>query len=275
MNQVSDILLKLFPFEDKLLSEYFSEEEYKELLLTTGISEREYNTLLDSLKDFLIRGSKFLKRDLAADALDQFKSAQLISPYNKDVNIGLSRSYLLLWQKSASSTDKKLSEKHAQICLKINPSDETAADIIKQLRENNRRKNSKGDSNWKKITNWLLEKNAKGEKERLTVTLSIAFLVGIALFVIPMIISDNIQEKNDQLMSSELEKKYELINNHIMKGDLETAQNELVNLIHPSKEPSPFSPKGIFAEPYTYNEYWKIKREELSKKIEKKYDVKQ
>jgi hypothetical protein len=213
-----------------------------------------------------------LKRDLAADALDQFKSAQLISPYNKEVNIGLSRSYLLLWQKSASSTDKKLAEKYAQLCLKIDPSNETAADIIKQLRDNNRKKKIERDSNWQKFSSWLLEKNARGEQERLTITLCIAFLIGLAIFIAPMIISDKIQEKNDQILSSELEKKYELINNHIMKGDLETAQNELVNLIHPSKEPSPFSPKGIFAEPYTYNEYWKIKREELSKKIEKKFD---
>jgi hypothetical protein len=274
MNKATDILQKILPFEKRLLEEYYSDEEYKDLLLTTGISERDYITLQDSLKDFLTRGSKFLKRELASDALDQYKFAQLIAPNSVDVNLGLSKSYLQLWQKSTSSTDKSYAEKYAQICLKFDANSESAADIIKQLRDNNRKKKINKESSFKNLLSWLLEKNAKGEQERLTVTLSIAFLVGIAIFLAPMIISDNIQEKKDQLLSSELEKKYEQINSQIIKGDLEKAQDELINLIHPSKEPSPFSPKGLLAEPYSYNEYWKIKREELSKKIELKFNLK-
>ena len=46
MNKADEIILKLNQFEDKLLAEYYSDEEYREMLFTTGLSEREYNTLI-------------------------------------------------------------------------------------------------------------------------------------------------------------------------------------------------------------------------------------
>ena len=270
MNKADEIILKLNQFEDKLLAEYYSDEEYREMLFTTGLSEREYNTLISALKDYLSRAKQFSKRGLNEDALKQLKSAQIISPNNYEVNIGLAGCYFVFWQKTKENSFKKLAEKHTQFCLNLKPNDDSAADLLEQIRNGKMKPKQiteKKASN--KFFSWLMEKDNKGEHSRLYGTIAITVLVCIVLFyVVPVSIMASISAEEAQKVSVELEKKYELINKYILDDELEKAQNELVNLVHPSTQATEIYPKGFSLQPYSYNEYWKMKREELSKKIE-------
>jgi hypothetical protein len=273
MNKADEIIVKLNNFEDKLLGEYYSEEEYKEMLFTAGLSEREYQTLQASLKDYISRAKQFAKRGLNEDALKEYKSAQIISPNDFEVNLGLANCYFNFWIKTRESSFRKIAEKHTQFCLNLKPNDDSAADLFEQIRNGKRNSDKKikpETTLMKKLFNWLMEKDKKGEHNRLYSTIAITLLAGIVLFyVVPVSIMDSISAKEAQKISVELEKKYELINKYILDEEIEKAQEELINLVHPSNEKSEIYPKGIFVlEPYTYNEYWKTKREELSKKIE-------
>jgi hypothetical protein len=271
MNKAEDIILKLSNFEDKLLGEYYADEEYKEMLFIAGISEREYKILQSSLKDYLSRGKQFAKRGLNDDALKEFKAAQIISPNDFEVNFGLANIYFEFWQKTKEGSFKKIAEKHTQFCLNLKPNDDSAADLLEQIRNGKKKPNPIAEKKApNKFFSWLMEKDKKGEHSRLYGTIAITLLTCLVLFyVVPVSIMDSISAKEAQKISVELEKKYELINKYILDEEIEKAQEELLDLVHPSNEKTEIYPKGILVlEPYTYNEYWKMKREELSKKIE-------
>ena len=273
MNKADEIILKLNQFEDKLLAEYYSDEEYREMLFTTGLSEREYNTLISALKDYLSRAKQFSKRGLNDDALKQLKSAQIISTNNYEVNIGLAACYFVFWQKTKENSFKKLAEKHTQFCLNIKPNDDAAADLLEMIRtgksKTEKMKNTPSGRGMSNFFSWLMVKDEKGEQSRLYVAIAITIIAAALIFyVIPVSIMDSISANEAQKVSVELEKKYEMINKYIIDDELEKAQNELVNLVHPSTEATEIYPKGFSLQPYSYNEYWKMKREELSKKIE-------
>lgn len=274
MNQADEILSKLNSFEEKLLGEYYSDDEYKEMLFATGISEREYKILQTSLNDYLSRAKQFAKRSLTDDTLKQLKSAQIISPNNYEVNFGLADCYFAFWQKTKERSFKSLAEKHIQFCLNIKPADDAAADLFESIRtgkvkseKTNNKDSAKGLS---KFISWLMVKDKKGEHSRLYTAIAITLLSALLIFfVIPVSIMDNISASEAQKLSVELEKKYERINQYILDEDIENAQKEIINLVHPSTEPTEIYPKGMFSlEPYSYNEYWKMKREELNQKIE-------
>ena len=208
MNKADEIILKLNQFEDKLLAEYYSDEEYREMLFTTGLSEREYNTLISALKDYLSRAKQFSKRGLNEDALKQLKSAQIISPNNYEVNIGLAGCYFVFWQKTKENSFKKLAEKHTQFCLNLKPNDDSAADLLEQIRNGKMKPKQiteKKASN--KFFSWLMEKDNKGEHSRLYGTIAITVLVCIVLFyVVPVSIMASISAEEAQKVSVELEK---------------------------------------------------------------------
>lgn len=121
------------------------------------------------------------------------------------------------------------------------------------------------------ILNWFLEKDEKGESSKLWIT---GCIIGISLllyfWIIPTFNKVDSDKEQDQRISVELEKEYEKINSLITYGKIDSAQGLLINLVHPSIEESPHKPEGVLAFPYSYTEYWNIKREELRKKIEDK-----
>jgi 5-bromo-4-chloroindolyl phosphate hydrolysis protein len=273
MNKADDIILKLTNFEDKLLGEYYADDEYREMLFTVGLTERDYSILQSALNDYISRSKQFLKRGLNDDALKQLKSAQIISPNNYEVNIGLASCYFTFWQKTRENSFKKLSEKHTQFCLNLKPNDNIAADLLEMIRSGKGKtekiKNQNSGRMLSNFLSWLMVKDQKGEYSRLYIAIFILLISGVLFFyVIPVSIMDNISANEAQKLSVELEKKYELINKYILDKEIDKAQNELLNLVHPSKEYTEIYPKGFSLEPYSYNGYWKMKREELGRKIE-------
>lgn len=278
MYKADQIIEKLLHFEDKLLSEYYSDEEYREMLFTAGISEREYDILQTALTDYLDRARQFTKRNLFEDTLKQLKTAQIISPNNYDVNLGLANVYFEYWQKTSENSFQKMAERHIEFCLNINPKDEAAADLLELLRSTkpaiNESLKSKSPTTANRFFKWLLKRDKKGEYSRLYLCVATSIIVAfLLLYIIPVSIMDSISADRAQKLSVELEKKYELINKYIQNNEIDKAQNELLKLVHPSKEYTEIYPKGFSIEPYTYNEYWKIKRAELNKKIEIKIRI--
>jgi hypothetical protein len=218
-NQTTEILNKIRPFQSKLLAENYSIKEYKELLLITGISEREYNILQNSLGDYLTRADGFLKHKLYPEALSEYNTSRLINPLDIRVNIGLANTYLALFLKNKKDELKNSVEYFANFCLKLDAGNKEALKILSDLKQNTTN------------NNFSLYVNNKGNKKTTTI-IATSILTLIFLFTFSVIWLDwtNIEKKDfNQTSVSEVivtEKKEKVINVELENDDY----SKLLNL---------------------------------------------
>jgi hypothetical protein len=118
-----------------------------------------------------------------------------------------------------------------------------------------------------KIWQWLTKKDDQNMTPLLWIA-TILILLALSLWVLSKSGDREVKEQEAQEISVELEKKHAMIENYILLGEIDNALALLPQIVHPSKERSPYKPDGVFSDHYTYNEYWQIKREELRLKIE-------
>lgn len=140
MNNLENALLKLKSIENKLLEKHYNDEEHYDLVLSLGISKDEFSALKKSYKYFLRKGQYNLKMNLPTDALADFKTVQLISPYEFDVNLGLTMTFALLWEQTGTDKNKELAFKFAVRSQEMDLNDDIASAVINQI-NNNRTKN--------------------------------------------------------------------------------------------------------------------------------------
>lgn len=134
-NKTKEILKKLEPIRDKLLSEYYSDEEYRELLMAMGVTAWEWEQLNAGFDDFIARAEGYIKHGLADEAIEELKAAQIIDPNDLEMHRCFSQAYLQLWKAKGIQKYATLAEKHAKNCLQINSEYVLAVKILAQLKE--------------------------------------------------------------------------------------------------------------------------------------------
>lgn len=138
-NKSEEILKKIKTFEDKLLSEFYSDEEYGELLKISGISDRDLVELRESLDEYVTRAEGFMQHRLFQEALSELNSARLISPKDLKVNLYLSKVSLELYNQNRDELKKIDAEKFAHICLKLDADNKDALSILAELQKESRK----------------------------------------------------------------------------------------------------------------------------------------
>lgn len=113
-----------------------------------------------------------------------------------------------------------------------------------------------------KFKSWFLQKNNKGQYPVLAGFISIViFGIIFGFYLVPMIFSSIEESRNAKSLSTELDKKYEIIQNLILDNNIERAKVLLVDLVHDSDDCKEYNRPNDCK--YSYQEYWRIKREEL------------
>ena len=111
------------------------------------------------------------------------------------------------------------------------------------------------------------------DAKRIWITGSILGLSCLFIFwILPANFAKGNKKEEDQKLTIELELKEEIILNLLDQNLLDSAKNIITKLVHPSSEISSYKkPDGVvFTDPFTYNEYWSMKRNKLRKLIEDK-----
>lgn len=133
-SKAKGILRKLKPVKERLLKDQYSDAEYKELVLTMGITEWEWGSLQHAFNDFMARAEGFIKHSMPKDALKELDNAILIRPNDFELHLAYSQAYLQLWKQNASNSHKAKVEFHARKCLSVNAENEKAIQILAQIR---------------------------------------------------------------------------------------------------------------------------------------------
>jgi hypothetical protein len=150
-NKSEEILKKIKTFEDKLLSEFYSDEEYGELLKISGISDRDLIILRESLDEYVTRAEGFMQHRLFQEALSELNSARLISPKDLKVNLYLSKVSLELYNQNRDELKKIDAKKFAHICLKLDADNKDALSILAELQKESSTKIALKNKTYKNI----------------------------------------------------------------------------------------------------------------------------
>lgn len=119
-------------------------------------------------------------------------------------------------------------------------------------------------ADWQKPLNQHLLKSNKDVKSLKAANLIITPIVIIGLGVLLYSIFTGKEETND--LHAELSKKYEIINALILQNDLDSALALVPDLVHPSEDCREYNKPNDCK--YSYTDYWKMMRSELTTKIE-------
>lgn len=257
--------------------------------ISFGLKENEiFESLVKCIKDFNLKPLPY------SDAI-QPKNKEILLKYDwveesiikreyqktNDIDFDREREQrrVLAVQKDqglVSQKDKELEIKRIELELKKKEQEAKEQEEQKKLElekiKARELKKQKRNQSFRTFFNWLVRKDSKGDSPLVwaLVLISIGVLVFWALNR-----SEERDEREDeaQVLSIQLEKKYEKINNYLQDGLIDSAKILIPDLVHPSTERSPYKSDEEI-EHYNYNEYWQLKREKLRIKIQEIQDAK-
>lgn len=125
--------------QNRIEEESFSQEEYKELGLSMGLSYTDWDKLEAAYQDFIGRAKGYIQHGLGEEALLELKQARLIRPLGEDLALLMAQAHLICFQEKGNSSDQKAVKLWAQRQLQLNPEDQRAMQLLVQLKEEEER----------------------------------------------------------------------------------------------------------------------------------------
>jgi len=125
-------------------------DELKELAVSMGLTEEEWEKLLIKANDDLKTAEMHLKARNYVDAISFADKATAVNPYLKDGNSVLAQCYLMQWLDDADSNKRDKAEFYARKELKIDPNDQRAVNVLSTIQ--NKKRIAGGDQKLKKYT---------------------------------------------------------------------------------------------------------------------------
>lgn len=108
--------------------------DLKNLAMEVGITEEEWNEILNIFMDFLERGKNFVKHKNWTDAIEELEQAKAIEPNNEELLYNLAYAYEKRWWEKRKKKDKELGILNAEKCLELNPQHPHAAKVVTDLK---------------------------------------------------------------------------------------------------------------------------------------------
>ena len=124
--------------QNRIEEESFSQEEYKELGLSMGLSYTDWDKLEAAYQDFIGRAKGYIQHSLGEEALLELKQARLIRPQGEDLALLMAQAHLICFEEKGNSSDQKAVKLWAQRQLQLNPEDQRAMQLLVQLKEEER-----------------------------------------------------------------------------------------------------------------------------------------
>lgn len=125
--------------QNRIEEESFSQEEYKELGLSMGLSYTDWDKLESAYANFLSRAKGYIDHYLGEEALAELKQARLIRPQGEDLALLMAQAHLICFEEKGNSSDQKAVKLWAQRQLQLNPEDQRAMQLLVQLKEEEER----------------------------------------------------------------------------------------------------------------------------------------
>lgn len=109
--------------------------QLKKIAFEVGVTEEEWNEVLNAYESYVQKGESFLHHDNWKDAIEEFQDAYKIYPIDQNVLIGLAFAYEKRYFEKRWPGDKKNGIFFAEKCLESDPDNHEAARIITHLKK--------------------------------------------------------------------------------------------------------------------------------------------
>ncbi len=113
-------------------------DELKELAVSMGMTDDEWEQLLLKAKDDLKTAELHLKARNYIDAIAFADKATAVNPYLKDGNSVLAQCYLMQWLDDGDANKRDKAEFYARKELKIDPNDQRAVNVLSTIQNKKR-----------------------------------------------------------------------------------------------------------------------------------------
>lgn len=113
-------------------------DELKELAVSMGMTDEEWDRLLLKANDDLKTAEMHLKARNYIDAISFADKATAVNPYLKDGNSVLAQCYLMQWLDDGDSNKRDKAEFYARKELKIDPNDQRAVNVLSTIQNKKR-----------------------------------------------------------------------------------------------------------------------------------------
>lgn len=118
--------------------------ELKELANSMGLSDSDWDRLLDEANQNLILAQNHLKARNFVDAVTSADKATAINPYLKDGNSVLAQAYLMQWIDDSDPVKLQKAEFYARKELKVDSNDKAALNVLSTVQNKKRIANNDG-----------------------------------------------------------------------------------------------------------------------------------
>jgi LemA protein len=112
--------------------------ELKELAISMGMSDNEWDALQEQAHQHLLTAEKHLIARNFVDAVKSADQATAINPYIKNGNSVLAQSYLMQWIDDNDSNKRDKAEFYARKEIKVDPSDKRAVNVLSTIQNKKR-----------------------------------------------------------------------------------------------------------------------------------------
>jgi len=112
--------------------------ELKELAISMGLSDSDWDKLLNEAHGYLIVAERHLAARNFVDAVESADKATAINPYIKDGNSILAQAYLMQWIDDNDSEKRNKAEFYARKEIKVDPNDKRAINVLSTVQNKKR-----------------------------------------------------------------------------------------------------------------------------------------
>lgn len=119
--------------EDTLQERPLTLSELKELAISMGLTDEEWDKLLEKANTHLKAADDHLKKRNFTEAIAEAEKATAINPYISNGNAVLAKAYMMLWLESHNDEHRDKAESHARKELKVDPRDQVAVNVLSTI----------------------------------------------------------------------------------------------------------------------------------------------
>ena len=130
---LQDYLARLMTMQDQR-EDWLEEADLKMAAQDLGLSDADLERLAATTEAHRTRGRSFAERGLWDEAVEEYRQAATLNPFDAEATYELARAYLGRWHKTGDALDHDTAERYAHRTLQLDPEHAASYKVLKELK---------------------------------------------------------------------------------------------------------------------------------------------
>ena len=130
---LQDYLARLMTMQDQR-QDWLEEADLKMAAQDLGLSDDDLERLAATTEAHRTRGRSFADRGLWDEAVEEYRQAATLNPFDPSATHELAQAYLGRWHKTGNPLDHDTAERYAHRTLQLDPEHAASYEVLKELK---------------------------------------------------------------------------------------------------------------------------------------------